>query len=54
MVSAPGEDSIRPGKGMAGEGADNDQRERGERRTADQFEDALSSPHLQRRITLES
>ena len=44
MIAAPGEYAVRARDRMAGEGADDDQRQRGKRRAADQLEDALGLP----------
>src|SRR5690242_20907937 len=45
VIAAPGEDSVRSGNGMAGEGADDDQRQRGKCRAANKLENALPTPH---------
>ena len=45
VITAPGEDSVRPGNGVAGERADDDQRERRKRRPANKFENPLPTPH---------
>ena len=45
MIAAPGKDSVRSGNGMAGEGADDDQRQRGKCRAANKFENALPPPN---------
>ena len=45
MITAPGEDSVRPGDGVARKRPDHDQRERRRRRAAYQLKDPLPSPH---------
>ena len=46
VIAAPGEDAVGPGDRMAGEGADDDHRQRRHRRPADQPENALRYPPM--------
>ena len=43
VIAAPGEQAVGPGDGMAGKGADDDQRQRRAHRAADQS-DAFAAP----------
>ena len=54
VIAAPGEQSVGPGDRIAGEIADDDQRQRGHRRAADQSQTACCPPHAGQRITMTS
>src|SRR4051794_34722254 len=55
MVPSPGEDPVGPGDRVAGEGPDDDQRQRRRSRAANELKNAVPTPHdVTRRITMES